>query len=294
MSWIAAAVVIALVVIALDRLAGLVVRPSLQPVDRPVPSMDLPYEEVTVRSGAAELRAWLLNPEADRKSDGPVVIVAHGWGANHGVVARLAEPLARRGRTVVLFDVRGHGRNLPLPEVTVRDFRDDVLAVTRYVARRFPHRRSVLVGHSMGGAAGVLAAADGGPIDGLVTIAAPSDVLGVTAEYLSDRGWPGEVLVTVLRPFFWRRLGGTFRPFTPSRRIDEVRVPIMMIQPELDARVVRAHADRLAAATGLDYHVIEGREHTDVLSDPRTLDLVEDFLDSPGRVGPTDRGVRHS
>lgn len=322
MSWVVAAVAVALVVLAMDWLAGRIVRPNLQPVDRPVPSMGIPYEELTVRSGEHELRAWLLHPsrseatasveeggapvegrgpvEEDGASSGPagrpyggstsreaglddrrpLVIVAHGWGANHGVVARLAEPLARRGWTVLLFDVRGHGRNHPLPEVTIRDFRDDVMAVTRYVEERFPHRPSVLVGHSMGGAAGVVAAADGAPIDGLVTVAAPSDVLGVTAEYLSDHGLPGEILVTVLRPFFWRRVGGTFRPLTPSRRIDELTIPIMMIQPELDARVVRAHADRLAAVTGLDYHVIEGREHTDVLSDPRTLALVEDFLDS--------------
>lgn len=287
MSWVVAAVAVALVVLAMDWLAGRIVRPNLQPVDRPVPSMGIPYEEITVRSGEYELQAWLLDSsqaegrqEVGRDESRPLVIVAHGWGANHGVVARLAEPLARHGWTVLLFDVRGHGRNRPLPEVTIRDFRDDVMAVTRYVEQRFPHRPSVLVGHSMGGAASVVAAADGAPIDGLVTIAAPSDVLGVTAEYLSDQGLPGQVLVTVLRPFFWRRLGGMFRPLTPSRRIDEVTVPIMMIQPELDARVVRAHADRLAAATGLEYHVIEGREHTDVLSDPRTLALVERFLES--------------
>jgi pimeloyl-ACP methyl ester carboxylesterase len=256
--------------------------------------MGIPYEEVTVRSGSTELQAWLLDASGsnEARTDGderrPVVIVAHGWGANHGVVARLAEPLARKGWTVFLFDVRGHGRNLPLPEVTFRDFRDDVLAVTRHVRERFPRRPLVLVGHSMGGAAGVVAGADGAPIDGLVTIAAPSDVLGVTAEYLSDHGMPGELLVTVLRPFFWRRVGGTFRPFTPSRRIDELTVPIMMIQPERDARVVRTHADRLAAATGLDYHVIEGREHTDVLSDPRTLELVEGFVESVGRDGTVE------
>lgn len=292
MSWAVAAVALALVVLAMDWLAGRIVRPNLQPVDRPVPSMGIPYEEITVRSGEYELQAWLLyssrsveSREAGRDERRPLVIFAHGWGANHGVVARLAEPLARHGWTVLLFDVRGHGRNRPLPEVTVRDFRDDVTAVTRYVEERFPHRPSVLVGHSMGGAAGVVAAADGAPIDGLVTIAAPSDVLGITAEYLSDQGLPGRVLVTVLRPFFWRRLGGTFRPLTPSRRIDELTIPILMIQPELDARVVRAHADRLAAATGLEYHVIEGREHTDVLSDPRTLALVEGFLDSVGGDG---------
>jgi hypothetical protein len=52
----------------------------------------------------------------------------------------------------------------------------------------------------------------------------------------------------------------------------------MLIQPENDARVVRAHAQRLAHAGGLEVHVIRGREHTDVLAAPETVALVEGFV----------------
>lgn len=264
-------------VFALDRLAGRIVRPGARPIERTVPDLGVEHEDFVIASGHHELRAWLLCP-ADAHPEEPMILIAHGWGANYGVVLRLAEPLAERGHDVLLFDVRGHGRNPRLPFVTVRHFRDDVMAVTRYAAERFPERDLVLVGHSMGGAAGVLAAADGAPIDGLVLIAAPADVLRVTAEYLTDHGMPGGFLMRLLRPFFWRRVGGTFLPLTPTRRIGELDVPVLMIQPELDRRVVRRHADRLAAAAGIDYHLIEGREHTDVLSAPETLRLIEDFI----------------
>ncbi|MBT8487355.1 MAG: alpha/beta fold hydrolase [Gemmatimonadetes bacterium] len=269
---------LALTLYALDRFAGRFVRPALQPVERTVSDLGLPFEEIGITSGEHTLQGWLLGVE-EPSGEGALILLAHGWGANHGVVLRLGAPLAQRGHAVLLFDVRGHGRNRPLPEVTVRDFRDDIMAAARYAHRRFPDRALVVVGHSMGGAGAVLAAADGAAVDGLILIASPSDTLRVTAEYLTDHGWPGTFLVYALRPFFWRRVGGSFLQFTPSRRISEIEDPLLLIQPELDARVVRPHAERLSAAAGRPYHLIEGYEHTDVLEAPETVKLVEDFVE---------------
>jgi alpha-beta hydrolase superfamily lysophospholipase len=266
------------IVVGLDRFANRVVRPAYRPFERTVPDLGMPHEDLTIRSGDHDLPAWLLRPSQAQPYE-PLLLLAHGWGANYSTVLRLAEPLAARGHEVLLFDVRGHGRSEPVPYVTIRHFRDDLLAVTRYAARRFPDRQLVLIGHSLGGAAGVLAAADGAPVDGLVLIAAPSDVLRVTAEFLVDQGMPGNLLVALLRPFFWRRVGSSFRRLTPSRRIREVDLPLLILQPENDARVYRAHAERLSAAAGRPYHLIEGYEHTDVLEAPETLHLIEAFLE---------------
>jgi alpha-beta hydrolase superfamily lysophospholipase len=278
--FVVAAVVGAILIvgIGLDRFANRVVSPAYRPFERTVPELGLAHEDLSIRSGDHDLAAWLLKP-AQAPPDEVLYLLAHGWGANYSIVLRLAEPLANRGHEVLLFDVRGHGRSEPVPYVTIRHFREDVMAVARYAATRFPDRRIVMIGHSLGGAAGVLAAADGAPIDGLVLIAAPSDVLRVTAEFLTDKGLPGDLLVTILRPFFWRRVGSSFRPLTPSRRIGELDIPILIIQPENDARVYRAHAVRLSAASGQPYRLVEGYEHTDVLEAPETLELIEEFLE---------------
>ena len=265
-------------VVVLDRMAARVVRPVPRLPDRSVPDLGVDHEDLTIQSGDHRLAAWLLRPDQGQPFE-PLMLLAHGWGASYGTVLQLAEPLADAGHDVLLFDVRGHGRNEPVPYVTVRHFRDDLMAVVRYAAKRFPDRQLVLIGHSLGGAAGILAAADGAPIDGLVLIACPSDVLQVTAEFLTDRGMPGNLMVQVFRPFWWRRMGGTFRPLSPSRRIRELDLPILLIQPEHDQRVNRRHADRLAVAAKLEYHIIQDREHTDVLAAPETLRLVERFLE---------------
>ena len=42
--------------------------------------------------------------------------------------------------------------------------------------------------------------------------------------------------------------------------------------------VARRHADRLSKAAGVPYHLVPGREHTDVLVDPLTVELVDGFV----------------
>jgi alpha-beta hydrolase superfamily lysophospholipase len=263
--------------LTLDRIANAIIRPVPRGTDLAVDGSGLEHEDLSIQAGNLTLAGLLLRGAAPRRG-GPLLLIAHGWGASSATVMQLAEPLARRGHDTLLFDMRGHGRNVAAPFVTVRHLRDDVTAAVAYARARFADRDLVLVGHSFGGAASVLAAAEGAPVAGLVLIATPSDVLRITAEFLSDKGVPGRLAVTVLRPFWWWRVGGTFRPHSPVRRIGELDIPILIIQPELDQRVRRGHAERLSKAARVPYHIVPGREHTDVLVDPMTLELVETFV----------------
>ncbi|HSM61979.1 MAG TPA: alpha/beta fold hydrolase [Longimicrobiales bacterium] len=265
--------------VALDRLANMVVRPVHRAALRPIGDLGIPFEEIAIASGSRRLAAWLLTPDGTPASR-VLVVLAHGWGANHGTVVDLAEPLLRAGYPVLLFDVRGHGRSEPVPYVTVRQFRDDVRAVVRHAALHLPYTARVVAGHSMGAAGALLAAAEGAPVHGVVSIAGPADVLEISAAYLDERGWPGGAMVWLLRPFWWWRAGSGFARLTPERRAPDVRVPLLLVQPGEDSRVPRGHAERLARAADRPLHVIEGTRHTDVLRHPETHRLVLDFLAS--------------
>lgn len=279
---------------ALDRVAISVVRPV--PGDPPVtvPSLGIRYEDLDIPSAGRTLKGWLL-PGDDEPGPprGPVVVMTHGWAASYGTVLQLALPVVTAGYDVVLFDVRGHGRNEKAPVATVSHFRDDVEAVVAYAHARFSGRPLVVLGHSMGAAATVLAAARGAPVDGVVLVACPAEVLEVTAEYLSDRGLPGHFMVVALRPFWWVRMGGSFRDLVPEREVARVRQPLLIIQAGRDRRVPAEHAERLSRASGRPVHVVEGAGHTEVLDDPETHRLVLEFLDElVARRHPGDETVR--
>jgi len=275
--------------LALDRIASRVVKPFPGEPDVTVPDLGIPHEDIQISSGDHTLNGWLLHPAGTARP--PLVLLAHGWGANYGTLLQLAEPLVRRGYEVLLFDIRGHGRNDEVAYATVRHFRDDVMAVAAYAARRFPERPAVLLGHSLGGAAGVLAVAEGATLAGLGLLASPADVMEVTALYMSEKGLPGNLMVRLLRPFWWARVRGTFGPLTPSRRILDVKVPVLVVHPENDRRVPMAHAERMAAGAQTSVRVVENARHTEFLGREETHAFVLAFLEEieGGAVEDQDR-----
>ncbi|GED99852.1 3-oxoadipate enol-lactonase [Gordonia spumicola] len=78
-------------------------------------------------------------------SSTPVVLV-HGMGGDRSTWRMFAGELRSRGRTVVSFDLRGHGRTGPGDSYRLGDFRDDLAAVVDHLGVD----RVDLVGHSLG------------------------------------------------------------------------------------------------------------------------------------------------
>ncbi|MEL7027173.1 MAG: alpha/beta fold hydrolase [Pseudomonadota bacterium] len=87
-------------------------------------------------------------------SDGPVVVMAHGFAGSQQMMLGYADVLAQSGYTVYTFDFEGHGRN-PVPmsgDVTSEDGTTRLLVdQTRSVidAVHRPPQPIALVGHSM-------------------------------------------------------------------------------------------------------------------------------------------------
>ncbi|RMH21127.1 MAG: alpha/beta hydrolase [Gemmatimonadetes bacterium] len=280
--------------LALNHLALLVIRPVVHPPAATPADHGLTCEAVAFRSDGFTLRGWLLpchtreqgpagaaeGAEGGSPSSVPVVVLVHGWSANSGVMLPLAKPLVEAGYPVLLFDFRRHGMSDPAPYITARQYRDDLAAAVAWVRERLPGRPVVVVGHSMGGATAILAAADGTPIDGIVTIASPANLHDVTARFLRERGLPGGVLVHLLTPFWWPRAGMRFGRLTPERRVHEIAgLPMRVLAAEVDRRVPDDHPARLARASSEPPIVVPGTGHTDILSSPRTAAQVLGLLE---------------
>ena len=90
---------------------------------------------------------------ATHGAGGPAVVLVHGWAGNRTYWAHQIDHLAERHQ-VIAVDLGGHGESgLGRVDWTLPAFGDDVVAVVDEVDAR----KVVLVGHSMGGDAVVLA-----------------------------------------------------------------------------------------------------------------------------------------
>lgn len=281
---IGAALVGLVIVLALDRLALALLRPAHRPPGREPSDVGLVGEDWTI-PGQPPLKGWVMKGGSEA---GPVVVLAHGWGANTGVVLPLGAAMAAAAFRVVAYDVRGHGRSDRAPMVSVRQFRDDAMRVVKAVVTAFPGRPVVLAGHSLGGAAAILAAAEGAPVSGLVLVACPYDVFATIGRYLQEKGLPGRLLIPLLRPFWRLRVGQPARRLHPGLALEKLAVPTLVIQPAADTRVPPEEGTRLASAAGLAVSIVPGAGHTNVLQHPRTAELCLDFTAS--FAGRSDRG----
>jgi pimeloyl-ACP methyl ester carboxylesterase len=97
----------------------------------------------------------------------PAVVLLHGAGMDHTVFAAQARALAHHGRTVLAFDLPGHGRSDGPPRDRIAGLADWVLAaVAAAGVRRFR-----IAGHSMGALTALEVAARGGErVEGLALI----------------------------------------------------------------------------------------------------------------------------
>jgi len=253
----------------IDRAALMTMRPPRRRPERLASDLGYPITPIEVRADGVTVRGDLIEPERVDPS-APLTVLVHGWTGDSSTMLHLAEPLVAEGLPVVVFDVRSHGRSDPAPAVTVRHFRDDLLAVLEWLQEHRPARRIVVVGHSLGGAAAILARVSGAPIEGLALVASPADLFAATAGFFSDHGLPGGLLVKLFHPSWRLRAKESFRHLDPEARARDIAgaIPIAIIQGDRDTRVPPSDAARLSEATGVPVFTVEGAAHREVLVHP--------------------------
>ena len=101
---------------------------------------------------------------------GPTVVLVHGWGSRAGRFGALTQALAEGGFRAVAYDAPAHGRSTGRSS-SLPEFARALRAVGDAVGPVHG-----LVGHSLGGAAAILALRDGLRAERIVLLAAPADV----------------------------------------------------------------------------------------------------------------------
>jgi alpha-beta hydrolase superfamily lysophospholipase len=215
------------------------------------------------------LRGWLISvPEALG-----TVIIVHGVDSNRADpevgYLEIADGLAERGFSSLLFDLRGHGESGG-DQVSGGLFeQEDFLgAFDVLIERGIPADQIGGLGVSLGGAIVLLAAAKEPRLRALVadsTFADLSDL--IVAEAKNRTGLP-EWLVPGLVPGMTQAgklvYGIDIKKIAPVEAVEKLPYPILLIHGSADDRILSAHAHRLAEAshsTDTALFVVPGAEH---------------------------------
>ena len=108
----------------------------------------------------SQLSIWWIN--AVQPSDTTVVIL-HGWGANKSFMLPLAKPFHQAGYNILLIDAHNHGNSEKRGVSTMPKFAEDLESALHWLNQNKPKacQQTIVVGHSVGAAAVLLAAAKG-------------------------------------------------------------------------------------------------------------------------------------
>ena len=221
--------------------------------------LGLRYEEVQFLTGdRLTLRGWFLESPGARAT----VVLVHDLEATradpeHGLL-HLTRDYVRRGLSVFMFDLRGHGESAGRRDSLGMNERLDVQAAVAFVRRCTGAQPVVLHGFGFGAALAVAAAARNADVAAVI---ADSAFLTMR-QYLRMR-WrhvpaPLFALATVLARWLFH---ADVDALQPVQSIAQVTAPILLIHNAGDERVPVAHALNLAAAS------LDGRDEVWVLPD---------------------------
>ncbi|MHB8891303.1 MAG: alpha/beta hydrolase family protein [Candidatus Limnocylindrales bacterium] len=260
-------------------------------------ALHLPYETLEVPTpGGPRLPAWFI----------PAVLV-HGWESARDRTLPHAQVLHAAGFHVLTFDVRGHGTNsaetLPL---SVGEYAADARAAVAAMLARPDVSRVAILGHSMGAAGSLVAAAGVADIAAVVAVATPADPYRLTRQTfrLARLPIPGPVawpLAWLTTRVYLRPRGHTIPSVSATRAIREIEVPVMLVHGDQDGIVPVGHLARLAAARRAarphavtETMVVEGGRHSWLYEFPAYRAAIAHFLATAlgGPVSPDDAAAR--
>ena len=231
-------------------------------------AVSAPARRVSFPGGlGAELAARLDLPAGPPRA---FALVAHCFtcSADLSALRRLASGLTERGIAVLRFDFTGLGSSEG--EFANTDFTsnvDDLVAAADWL--REHHRApQLLVGHSLGGAAVVVAASRITEVRAVATVGAPSDtehLVGWFAESLDEieRAGHAEVVLAGRQFTISAGLVSDLRRHVVTERAAELDAALLVLHSPVDESVSVDHAARLyeAARHPKSFVSLDGADH---------------------------------
>jgi pimeloyl-ACP methyl ester carboxylesterase len=230
-------------------------------------------EQVWLESvNGTRLHAWFI-PAGSRAA--PAVVVLHGWGANGALLLPIAPRLHNGGFHALFLDARNHGHSEHDDFSSMPRFAEDLEVGLAWLRARDDVTDTVVVGHSVGAGAAILAASRDRDIAAVVSLSAFAHPREMMTKQLRLEVLPGAVTGAMLWPIE-QIIGHRFDDIAPLRRIEDVECPILIVHGDADRVIPVEDAFRLfEAATDARVLIVPGGEHAALESvEPHLADIV--------------------
>ena len=269
-------------------------------------AVGLAWEDVVIPNPAGlGLPGWFM-PAPDREPGAPgpfrspAVVLIHGWESARDRTLPHAQFLHAAGFAVLAIDVRGHGANGPeLLPISVGEFAADARSAVAWLGGRDDIGRIGVLGHSMGGAGAIVAAATDPGIAAVVALSAPAGPYRLTRQTFRLAGLP--LPAPVAWPLAWLTTRVYLRPrrhrpadISASRAIREIAAPVLLVHGSEDRVMPVGDLARLAAARRsarpgavTETLLVEGGAHSWLYESPIVRATVARFL-AASLGGPLD------
>ena len=217
------------------------------------------------------------------------VILSHANTGDRFGVMKYAVMYLALGFHVIVYDLRGHGLNVPtFCTFTVRE-RKDLRAIILDSRERYPNASLFGIhGESLGAATSVAVLEEKPPVDFVVADCGFSDIVPVLKGKAAAMHAPG-FLIDLASVCAKVRFGYSFSRMRPVDSLKGNTIPILFIHGADDGFVPPEHSERMKEATGgyAEIHLVPGAEHAmSILTDPKAYrEYVANFLAEqfPGR-----------
>lgn len=210
----------------------------------------LDAEDVTIAGpNHRALKGWFITCPGDDRPR-PAVLVIHGWNSAASLMLPVASLVHDAGAHALFLDARCHGRSDEDGFASMPRFAEDVDAGLRWLRDdpRVEPACVVLLGHSVGAGASLLAASRDPRVAAVVSIAAMAHPGTLMRANMRARGIPAPLITIILREIE-RAIGLPLSTFAPISTISRIRAPVLLLHGGRDDVVPPTDATRLAQAS---------------------------------------------
>jgi pimeloyl-ACP methyl ester carboxylesterase len=225
------------------------------------------------------LYSWLI----EHSSSNAIVIFVHGWGANAQMMLPLAVPFFQAGMEVLLYDARNHGKSDGDTFSSLPRFAEDLEAVIEWVSEHRNKRSIIVIGHSLGAAAAMLAASRNTRIDLVISVSGFAHPKLVMQRHL-DRAWLPQFLRPVIINYVQWVIGYQFDEIAPMNRVRDIHCPVLLAHGTDDRVVPISDMHLIKTNAGPDNEIsllpIHGAKHNSVQQFQEHADLLINYIDT--------------